>query len=372
VWDAPDPVAGEVRSADTLVAVPPSVSVTYRISYTQQLTEEVGVTVVLGAQPYQYAVVEGWGKLPEGWEFGDVAGVAVDAQDRVYVFNRSAHPMVIFDRDGNFLGSWGEGFFSHAHGVFIGPDQRVYCTDDGNHTVTVHEPDGRLLLQIGEIGRPSPYHSGTPFNRCTHTALSPDGDIYVSDGYGNARVHRYSPDGRLIRSWGSNGMEPGQFNLPHNVVCDAAGWVYVADRENHRVQVFDPDGNFETLWQNVHRPCALYLTSGQDAGGRAGGGDPVFLVGELGPSMNFNRGAPNLGPRLSVMDVTGRLVTRLETTPAMGLGPGQFISPHGIASDSLGDIYVAEVSVTGWPQLFPDRPMPPRIRSIQKLAHLPV
>jgi DNA-binding beta-propeller fold protein YncE len=320
------------------------------------------VTIRLGSGPHTYELVPGWGRLPAGWDLGDVAAVAVDSRDRVFVFNRGEHPMIIFDRDGNFENSWGEGFFTHAHGIFLAADQSLYCTDDGNHAVTVHAADGQLLMQIGLTGQPAPFHSGTPFNRCTHTALSPEGDIYVSDGYGNARVHKYAPDGRLLLSWGGSGMAAGEFNLPHNIVCDEDGWVYVADRENHRIQVFDGNGKFETSWRDVvHRPCALHRTSGPD---------PMFLVGELGPSMDFNRGAPNLGPRLSVLSGSGNLLTRLEVTPAMGTGPGQFIAPHGIATDSRGDIYVAEVSVTGWPQLFPDQPMPRPVRSLQKLARV--
>jgi len=319
-------------------------------------------TVRLGTGAHTYEVVPSWGELPDGWDLDDVAGVAVDAGDRVYVFNRGEHPMVIFGRDGEFLGSWGEGMFPHAHGAFLAPDQTLYCTDDGSHTMTRHTLDGGLLLRIGLPGEPASFHSGRPFNRCTHTALSPAGDIYVSDGYGNAQVHKFAPDGRLLLSWGRSGIGPGEFNLPHNIVCDADGWVYVADRENHRIQVFDGDGHYETTWHDVvHRPCALYQAPGP-------AGD--FLVGELGPTLNFSRGAPNLGPRLSVLDRRGRLITRLEVTPAMGLGPGQFISPHGLATDSRGDIYVGEVSVTGWPQLFPDEPMPRPVRGLQKLVRV--
>ena len=116
--------------------------------------------------------------------------------------------------------------------------------------------------------------SGEPFNRCTHTALSPKGEIYVSDGYGNACVHKYTPDGKLMKSWGEPGTDPGQFNIVHNIAADADGWVYVADRENHRVQVFDGNGKYETQWNNLHRPCALCC---------CGGKKPNFIIGELGP-----------------------------------------------------------------------------------------
>jgi len=317
------------------------------------------MSVILGSGDYVYRVVEGWGRLPDGWEFGDVAAVGIDRQDRVYAFNRGPHPMVVFDRDGNFLKSWGEGLFVRPHGVHMAPDDTIYCTDDGDHTVRHLTLDGRVLMQIGIPGKPSAFMSGDPFCRCTHTALSPQGDIYVSDGYSNARIHKYSPDGKLQMSWGEPGSDPGQFNLPHNIACDADGWVYVADRENHRVQVFDGNGRFETQWHDMHRPSGLYMPPGKGQ---------LCYIGEIGPYYPFNRGAPNLGPRLSIYTHRGKLLARLGTTPAAGTEPGQFLSPHSLGADSRGDLYVGEVAVTAWPSLFPGKPMPKPIRSIQKLA----
>lgn len=317
------------------------------------------MNVTLGEGDYTYEVVEGWGQLPEGWAITDVGGVAVDSDDRVYVFNRSEHPMIVFDRDGTFVTSWGEGLFPHPHGVHLGWDGNLYCTDDGDHTVRRCTLEGKVLLEIGVPGVASPYMSGKPFCRCTHTALSPSGDIYVADGYSNARVHKYSPEGRLILSWGQSGTGPGEFNLPHNITCDLEGWVYVADRENLRIQVFDGDGHFEALWHGVHRPSALYTTPDDKA---------ICYVGEAGPTYDFNRNAPNLGPRVSIWTSRGQLLARLETAPAAGTAPGQFLSPHGIAVDSVGDIYVGEVSRTSWPLRFPGAPMPSVIRSLQKLA----
>ena len=317
---------------------------------------------ILGTGAYRYEVVNDWAKLPPGQEFNaDVAAVGVDAQDRVYAFNRGRHPMVVLDRDGNYLRSWGEGLFHRAHGVHMAPDDTLWLTDDGDHTVRHCTLDGRVLLTIGLPGKPSPYMSGTPFHRCTHTALSPQGDLYVSDGYGNARVHKYAPDGKLLRSWGEPGTDPGQFNIPHNICCDAQGWVFVADRENHRVQVFDGNGRYETQWVNMHRPCGLYCCRGPK---------PQFIIGELGPGMAINQKHPNIGPRLAIVDGEGKLIARLGGEAGPGLETGKFIAPHGLAVDSHGDIYVGEVSYTEYPRLFPDKSIPWRMRSLQKLERL--
>jgi DNA-binding beta-propeller fold protein YncE len=292
---------------------------------------------ILGSADFRYRIVPDWGKLPEGWLFGEVAGVGVDRNNRVYAFTRGEHPVIVFDHEGNFLRSWGEGVFRNPHGIHMGPDDTVYCTDEGDHTVRKFTLDGKLLLQIGVAGTPAPHMSGNPFNRCTHTALSPEQDIYVSDGYGNARIHKYSPDGKLLFSWGEPGTGPGKFNIAHNICCDDDGWVYVADRENHRVQVFDGKGRYETQWNDMHRPCGLCMQ---------GGRDPLFYIGELGPGKEFsNRNWPRLGPRVSIVTSEGRLLARLGDFEGPG-APSQFISPHGMAVDSEGAIYVGEVSRT--------------------------
>jgi DNA-binding beta-propeller fold protein YncE len=312
--------------------------------------------VILGTGAYRYEVVDNWAKLPPGREFNAVvAAVGVDAQDRVYAFNRGKHPMAVFDRDGNFLGSWGEGVFHRPHGVHMAPDETLWLTDDGDHTVRHCTLDGKVLLTLGIPGKPKPYMSGEPFHRCTHTALSPQGDLYVSDGYGNARVHKYDPNGKPLLSWGEPGTDPGQFNIPHNICCDAEGWVYVADRENHRVQVFDGNGKFETQWINMHRPSGLHLERG---------GQGRFFVGETGGGVAVNIDMPNIGPRVSIYSGKGELLARLGNRPA-GLEPGQFISPHGLAVDSRGDIYVGEVSYTNWGRR---GPIPAGLRSLQKLV----
>jgi hypothetical protein len=312
---------------------------------------------ILGSGEFRFRLVPDWARLPDGWDFYEVAAVAVDRRDQVYVFSRSAHPLTVFDCDGNFLRSWGEGLFKRPHGLSMAPDDTIFCTDDGDHSVRRCNLEGKVLLTLGTPGRAQAYMGGSPFHQCTHTALSPDGDIYVSDGYGNARVHKFAPDGRLVLSWGRSGSGPGEFNLPHNIACDEDGWVYVADRENHRVQVFDGKGRFETEWRSLHRPSSIFMPC------RC----PYCYIGECGPTYGFSRRASNLGPRLSIVTRDGKLVTRLgDRTPENY--PGPFTSPHGIAVDSRGDIYVGEVARTGWGNLFPgEAPAKPR-PVLQKLV----
>src|SRR2546426_828924 len=212
----------------------------------------------------EYEVVGGWERLPEGWAFTEVVGVAVDSQERVYVFCRGRHPLIVFDKEGRFLTAWGEGRFVRPHGIFITRDDRVFLVDDLGHTVYEYAPGGELRRRIGD-GRPSDtgyvpgqspvVRAAGPFNAVTNVALAPDGEIYAADGYGNARIHRLAADGTLLASWGEPGSGPGQFNLPHGIAVDRGGRVYVADRENSRIQIFSRDGTLQEIWDWVNRPC---------------------------------------------------------------------------------------------------------------------
>jgi DNA-binding beta-propeller fold protein YncE len=294
---------------------------------------------------FGYQALDRWPRLPAGWGWTEVAAVATDSRDRVYAFNRGPHPVIVFDRDGNFLTSWGEGIFSRPHGIFIGPDDSVWCDDDVDHTVRKFTPDGRLLMTLGESGKPSDTgvvgndyrtirRAAAPFNYPTNLALSPQGEMYVSDGYGNARVHKFSPDGRLLLSWGEPGDGPGQFHLPHGIAVDGAGIVYVADRENSRVQLFTPEGKHLASWTDIARPCQVFI-----------GADGDVYVAELGFRAGMWPGttAPDVtGGRVSVFNPRGELRARW----GGGKDPcaaGDFFAPHGIWVDSHGDIYVAEV-----------------------------
>ena len=311
-------------------------------------------TVKIGSGRFTYEIAVDWEKLPPGYTWTDAAAVATDTQDRVYVFNRGEHPMIVFDREGNFIKSWGEGVFTRAHGLTFAPDGTLYCTDDGDHTVRQCTLDGEVLMTIGTPGQAADLYGGQPFNRCTHVAIDPrTGDLYVSDGYGNARVHKYSPDGKLLFSWGEPGTAPGQFNIVHNIATDGNGYVYVADRENHRVQVFDSQGRYETQWVNLHRPCALYISDEQHV-----------YIGELGYGMSVNRDHPNIGPRITVMDTSGE---RLAVVGHLGFGQdvGQFMAPHGLCLDSRDNIYVGEVA---WTNANNNNLPADGVRSFQKLV----
>ena len=290
------------------------------------------MAVKLGSGDYVYEELADWAKLPEGWTFMEVPDVAVDSQDRVYVFNRGEHPMMVFEPDGSFITSWGEELFVRPHGLTLGPDETLFCVDDMAHCVYQCSLDGEVLMTIGTPGKPAPRLSGEPFNQPTKVAFDPkSGDLYISDGYGNPRVHKYSAAGEHLFSWGEHGTDPGQFNLVHSMATDAEGRVYIADRENHRVQVFDDQGNYIYQWNNLHRPCGLHIQ-----------GDQAY-IGQLLTHLAVNADYPNLGACVSIHDLTGRRLAKLgEALP--GEAPGQFTTPHGLAVDSRGDLYVGEVS----------------------------
>jgi DNA-binding beta-propeller fold protein YncE len=296
---------------------------------------------------FGYEADDQWAKLPAGWAWTEAVAVAADNQDRVFVFNRGEHPVGIFARDGVFVGSWGEGLFVRPHGLFIGPDNAVYCTDDADHTVRKFTPDGRLLLTLGTRGRPSDtgaasldyrtiLRAGPPFHYPTNVALSAQGEIYVSDGYGNARIHKFTPDGRLVFSWGQPGSGPGEFHVPHGIAVDRQGTVYVADRENSRIQLFTPDGGYLTEWTDVARPCQVFI----DGGGNIYVAELGFHAGMWPGTTAPSADAP--GGRVSIFGPGGELRARWGggRNPC---APGDFFAPHGIWVDVHGDVYVTEV-----------------------------
>jgi DNA-binding beta-propeller fold protein YncE len=307
-------------------------------------------SVQVGAGDFSYEALERWERLPAGWTFVEVAGVASDSRGRVYVFNRGEHPLIVLEQDGGFLGSWGEGVFRRAHGITIGPDDALYLTDDLDHTVRKFTPEGKLLLTLGLSGRKAETgaighdyrtieRAGPPFNLPTNVALSPEGDIYVTDGYGNARVHKFSGDGRLLFSWGEPGAGPGQFQIPHGIAVDGEGAVHVADRENSRIQIFTPEGKYLREWTGIARPCQVFI----DGAGTVYVAELGYRAGMWPGVLPPEHGAT--GGRVSIFDGSGALLARWGggDNPC---APGDFFAPHDIRVDSRGDLYVGEVTMS--------------------------
>lgn len=198
--------------------------------------------------------------MPEGWKFARVSAVAVDSTGQVYVFQRGpkADPIIVFDSKGKYLRSWGKGMFGNPHGMRIDKNDRVWVTDNGDHQVMKFDREGRLLLTLGVKGKPGT--DDRTFNRPTDIAFVPSGDFYVSDGYGNSRVVKFSAEGKYLRSWGQRGTKPGEFNTPHSIAVDSKGLVYVSDRENNRIQIFDADGKFLRQWTHLGATQNIFIT----------------------------------------------------------------------------------------------------------------
>jgi DNA-binding beta-propeller fold protein YncE len=298
-----------------------------------------------------------WEQRPDAVSHRDVAGVAVDASDQVYLFTRYDHQVLVYSPAGEFLRRWGGGVFTNAHSIRIGPDGAVYCVDNGDHSVRKFSPDGELLLTLGVPGTAAPTGYRTdlpvrihnvetveraagPFNGCTDIAIGPGGDIFVSDGYGNCRVHHFSPAGELVNSWGEVGSGPGQFRLPHGICLTADGRLLVADRENDRIQVFRTDGGYLGEWADVQRPTSLALT-----------GEGNVVVAELWrPADNRSFVSDTIGVeqpgRISVLSPDGRVLDRWGASADDKAAEGNVIAPHAVAVDSAGSIYVGEVTYT--------------------------
>jgi DNA-binding beta-propeller fold protein YncE len=288
--------------------------------------------------------VDGWGAPPDGWERGEAAGVAVDTAHRVYQLVRGDPPVRVLDTDGTPLAAWGSGLFERPHAIAVAPGGAVYCVDDVAHAVHRFSPDGELQLTLGRLGTDEDYDPlagprrlepvarvGPPFNFPTHAVEAPDGGILVADGYGNARVHEFTPDGELARSWGGAGSGPGEFCVPHGLALDASGTVYVADRLNARVQRFDRGGAYRDEWP-ARRPNSVAFD-----------GEGTAYVAELG-SVHLFTPEPDLDadrPRVTIRGPDGEV--RAEIDAAEDGEDALWFAPHAVAVDRQGAVYVGEV-----------------------------
>lgn len=272
------------------------------------MSENDRLVVALGDR--RYHVERPWGVLPPDMAFGLISQLALDSAGRVYVFQRGDPPVLVFEPSGAFRAAWGQGRFADAHGIYISPDDLVFLVDRDAHQVLIFNLDGDLLGTLGERHAP---RLQAPFNHPTDVAVAPDGEIYVSDGYGNSAVHRFGPDGALRQTWGRPGSGPGEFTTPHAIWVDRANRVLVADRENDRVQVFDREGEYLAEWRDFYHPMDIY----EDGRGM------VFVTDQI--------------PRLSMISPQGRLVGRCR--PVLN-------TPHGVSGNAAGDIFLAEMAPT--------------------------
>ena len=284
--------------------------------------------MTFGSGKYTYRVEEDWGPLPEDWTWGWVPAVACDSQDRVFVYSRSDHPLVVFDREGSFIASWGEDVIKDAHGIWIDEHDNVFCTERDTHCIFKFNREGELVMTIGTPDEPGS-EDGLPLNKPTDCVTTPNGEIFVSDGYENARVHHYTADGELVKSWGEWGTGPSQFELCHAIRADRDGRLWVCDRTNDRIEIFDQDGNFLEEWTGLHKPDTIYFDPEAD----------IVYIAEM-------------DQLVSVFTLNGELLSQWGGGEPSDK-PGEFIAcPHGIWSDSHGDLYVGQVKTDGGLQKF--------------------
>jgi sugar lactone lactonase YvrE len=198
--------------------------------------------------------------MPDGWKFGRVSSVASDSDGNVYVFQRGkkADPLIVFSHEGKYLRSWGKGMFGNPHAIRVDSANNVWITDNGDHQVMKFTREGKLMMTLGIKGKSGA--DDKTFFKPTDIAFARNGDFYVSDGYGNSRVVKFSKEGKYLMAWGKRGNGPGEFRLPHSIAVDSKGLVYVSDRENNRIQIFDANGKFLKEWTHLGAAQNIFIT----------------------------------------------------------------------------------------------------------------
>ncbi|MEO8496825.1 MAG: peptidyl-alpha-hydroxyglycine alpha-amidating lyase family protein, partial [Planctomycetota bacterium] len=256
------------------------------------------------AEPIDFRADAAFFQLPDSIKLGACSGVAVNSKGNIYLFHRGKQPIICLDPDGKFLNSWGNDTIHTAHGLRIDVEDNVWVTDIGNHQVLKFSPAGELLLALGKAG--SPGDGIDQFNKPTDVAFGANGEIYVSDGYGNNRIMTFTGNGGFLAQWGTAGTGSGQFNLPHTVVVDRTGRVLVGDRENNRVQVFESSGKLVAVWPGFAPYGLAYDSQGQ-----------LFV-------------ADGRANKVLQLDEGGKVV---RSWGQEGTEPGQFQLPHMLAAD---------------------------------------
>ncbi|PYR46996.1 MAG: hypothetical protein DMF89_20565 [Acidobacteria bacterium] len=268
-----------------------------------------------------YIAVQHGLRLPDGLTLGAPSAVAVTSGGHLIVFNRGDHPIVEFDADGKFIRSMGEGLYARPHGMRIDPEGNIWTTDVAGHTVTKMSPQGQVLLVLGTKGQSGDWNEAAGsrlLNEPNDLAFGSAGVVFVVEGHGRGepRVLKFDKTGKLLTTWGGKGAGPGQFDIAHSVVVDGQGLVYVADRQNRRVQIFDGDGKYSKEWKYAGLPCGLFL----------GPGGQMYL-------------ATGFAGQILKLDLAGKAVA---ATGQPGKALGEFGEAHYLTLGRQGEIYVAD------------------------------
>lgn len=270
--------------------------------------------------PLPHRLVKDWAQLPAGWNLGECSGVDVDRQDNVWVFHRGPRSVIQFDKGGRVLAAWEQVPVLASHGLRIDAEDSVWLVDVKGHAVLKCDRSGRVRMVIALPGnQPGTNESRYAFHQPTAVAFAPEGDFYVADGYGNSRVVKFNKDGEYLLHWGRKGTGDGEFNLVHDVCVDSRGRVYVADRGNARVQIFDSGGTFLGKWTDAGSPWGLYYVPREEA---------IYM-------------ADGANHRVVKLNLEGKV---LGVLGGFGKAPGKFDLAHNLAVDSTGSIYVAEIN----------------------------
>ena len=314
----------------------------YRMIFTL-IAAIVAMIPAVYAQDNPYRVEEGWAKFPEGRKWGSTSGVDVDRDGNIWVFERCGDrscagsnlaPIFKFDRSGKAMKWFGAGMFVFPHGMHVDKDGNVWVTDaegkDGKgHQVVKFNPDGKVLLVLGRAGVAG--DGPDTFNRPSAVTTGPNGDIFVADGHGeesNARVVKFSKDGKFIKTWGKKGTATGEFDVPHAIATDSRGRVFVGDRGNSRIQIFDQDGKFLEEWKQFGRPSGIFIDRN----------DIIYVA----DSQSDAKRNPGFKRGIRIGSAKDGSVQAL--IPGIGPEPDKESVPEGVAADAMGNVYGAETS----------------------------
>lgn len=279
-----------------------------------------GTLLAQPVEKMELRVMDDFLKLPEGWLFGEATAIEVNSRGHIFVFNRGDHKLLEFDAEGNFIKEIGAGnaTFANPHGLKIDSEDNIWTTDIENHIIIKFSPEGKVLMVLGRKGIAGEFMGKwdySTFDKPTDVAVAGNGDIFVADGYGNSRVVKFNSKGELIKSWGSKGERAGQFKVPHTITIHQ-GKVYVGDRENKRIQIFDTDGNFIDQWINTGYPYSIKIL-----------GDHLYSI-------------DGVANKIFKFDLQGN---KIEEYGSRGFDSGEMSLPHWIDITDDKEIYVAEV-----------------------------